>query len=123
MTSDDREMRHAGLASTTRARPGDEPFRLIAWHASSSRPQVRDFNTAEAAFYCAQREPDFASAELHRGGHGICGLRRIDLGSASLWQIVPIGPGSADAKSASYGRSADRRSVESALEAVSHETA
>lgn len=122
MASKDRKMRHAGSVPATDALPSDGPFRLIARNASG-RPQIRDFNTAEAAFYCAQREPDFNSAELHRGGRGICELRRIDLGSASLWQIIPIGPGSADARSASYRRSADGRSVENPLESVSHDTA
>ena len=51
---------------------------------------MRDFETAEAAFYFAQREPDFSVAELSREGRRISELRRSDLGSAYVWQVIPI---------------------------------
>lgn len=90
VASNDRQTRRAPSASAAGVPRSDRPYRLTARDTASSPAPMKDFDTAEGAFYFAQRDPNFKTAELSKDGHRICELRRSHLGSASVWQVIPI---------------------------------
>lgn len=63
-------------------------FRLLLRDIGGTAER-RVFGSPLAAFLFAERQSDFASAELWEGTRQLCTLRRIGFSRCGFWQIIP----------------------------------